>query len=289
MERYFLSVRGSRVFLVKTKIDDYSTFNPSDTDFQEIIYNYVSLDVNEKYPLSEIKSYTYITNELDYRDIKTIGYNFYTEDGKKQVVVIFHPFEVLKKELHFNNIDEIVLNFYALVRGRRIQVHQVSYSKNIENLLNTSEEKSSINFTVYNIPKIVSFTLLVKYKNNQQYTPLLTKQLILVELPINELIKVINDKVYKINIFDNLSVITNIATHLIERDFINLSAQESINNNILTYNYMETNSNRYTYFQENLFSQYGFKETVNNQNIATQNYIHNNINISSFIVNEISL
>lgn len=289
MERYFLSVRDNRVFLVKTKIDDYSTFNPSDTDFQEIIYNYVSLDVNEKYRLSEIKSYTYITNELDYYGIKTIGYNFYTEDGRKQVVVIFHPFEILRKELHFNNIDEIVLNFYALVRGGRIQVYQISYSKNIENLLNTSEEKSSINFIVYNIPKIVSFTLLIKYKNNQRYIPLLTKQLILVELSRNERIEIINDKTVKINIFDDLSVITNITTHLIERDFINLSTQESINNNILTYNYMKTSLDRYTYFQENLFSQYRFEETINNQNIITQNHLYNNVNISSFIVSEISL
>lgn len=288
MERYFLSVRGNRVFLVKTKIDDYSTFNPSDKDFQEIVYNYVSLDVNEKYRLSEIKSYTYITNELDYLGIKTIGYNFYTEDGRKQVVVIFHPFEVLK-ELHFKNIDEIVLNFYASVRGRKIQVHQVSHSKNIVNLLNTLEEKSSINFTVYNIPKITSFTLFVKYKNNQQYIPKLTKQLILVELQSNEIIEIINDRVDKVYIFDNLHAKTNITTHLTERDFISLSTQESIHNNILTYTYMKTDLNKYTYFQENLLLQYKFEEITNNQNITTQNYVYNNIGVSTFITNEVML
>lgn len=286
MERYFLSIRDNRVFLVKTKIDNYSTFNPNNTDFQEIVYNYISLDINEKYRLYEIKSYTYITNELNYYNIKTIGYNFYTENGKKQSIIIFYPFEIVKRELNLNNIETITLNFYTLIKNRRSQVYQAIYNENIENLLNNSEEKSGINFTIYNMPTISSFTLFVKYKNNQGYMPLLTKQLILIELSENEIIEIINDKVDKIHIFDNLSAKTNTITHFIERDFIKLSTQENIHNNILTYNYMRTNLNEYTYFQENLLSQYRFVETVNNQNIISQNYLNNNITISSFIINE---
>lgn len=298
MERYFLTKRDNRVFLVKTKIDDYTTFNPSNTDFAEITLNSINLNSNNNNLIQSQLISSNITYEYDVftRYVNTFAINFYQKDLDLQNIVIYNPFNIIEKQLNINNINEIFIVFYT---GKDIKkkyrVFSISYDDNIQDIIFNSTLKAGIHIKVLTKPLINYFKLYVKEYNTNKYKLLLFQDIKIKTLS-DEILNIIFDKTSNINVIDKqyVSYIPN-TTILSERFLISKTFSENIPNDYFTsiISYDKINSTiTATYITiENSFNSYVFNENIQNNINLNNNFAVNNYNtlIASYLVSETSL
>lgn len=298
MERYFLTKRDNRVFLVKTKIDDYTTFNPSNTDFAEITLNSINLNSNNNNFIQSQLISSNITYEYDVftRYVNTFAINFYQKDLDLQNIVIYNPFNIIKKQLNINDINEIFIVFYTGEDiKKKYRVFSISYDDNIHNIIFNSTLKTGINIKVFNKPLINYFELYVKEYNTNKYKLLLFQDIKIKTLG-DEVLNIILDKTSNINVIDKqyVSYIPN-TTILSERFLISKTFSENIPNNYFTsiISYDNVNSTiTATYItMEYNFNSYVFNENIQNNINLNNNFAVNNYNtlIASYLVSETSL
>lgn len=298
MERYFLTKRDNRIFLVKTKIDDYTTFNPSNTDFAEITLNSINLNSNNNNFIQSQLISSNITYEYDVftRYVNTFAINFYQKDLDLQNIVIYNPFDIIEKQLNINDINEIFIVFYTGEDiKKKYRVFSISYDDNIQDIIFNSTLKAGIHIKVLNKPLINYFKLYVKEYNTNKYKLLLFQDIKIKTLS-DEILNIILDKTSNINVIDKqyVSYIPN-TTILSEVFLISKTFSENIPNNYFTsiISYDKVNSTiTATYItMEYNFNSYVFNENIQNNINLNNNFAVNNYNtlIASYLVSETSL
>lgn len=295
MERYFLAERDNRIFLVKTKIDDYTTFNPSNTDFAEITFNSIKLNSNDNNLIQSQLVLTNIVYEYSVftRYVNTFAINFYQKDLDLQNIVIYNPFDIIWKQLNVNNINEIFIVFYTGEDiKRKYRVLSISYDNNIHDIILNSRLKAGIHVKVFNKPLINYFELYVKEHNTNKYKLLLFQDIRIKTLG-SEVLNIIFDKSDNIRVIDKqyTSYIPN-TTILSEVFLISKSFNENILNGYFTSitNYDRIHSSIIaTYITvENNFNSYVFSENIQNNISLNNNFAINKYNtlIASYLVSE---